>query len=257
MRRALAALWLCGALAGTLAGAAEAACRQALALGLDVSGSVDAREYRLQLDGLAAALRDEEVQRAFLAMPQAPVRLLVFEWAGLADQRRLAGWRSIEDARDLEAVARRLEATGSIHEDPATAIGSAMLHGAMLLDQQAECWAKTLDISGDGPSNRGPHPGDLRAGEFDGITVNALVIGPGSRANTTKDLTGVLTLEAYYRTHVLRGRDAFVETARDFEDFADAMRRKLLRELAVPVLSQGMTGKPRPGGSLPMRSGDQ
>ncbi|SHM00189.1 Protein of unknown function [Roseovarius litoreus] len=242
MRAALAALWLCAALAA----GAQAACRQALALGVDVSGSVDAREYRLQLDGLAAALRDAQVQRAFLAMPQAPVRLLVFEWAGLADQRRLAGWRSIDSAQDLEAVARRLESTQSVYEDPATAIGSAMLHGAMLLGEQAECWSRTLDISGDGPANRGPHPGDLRGGEFDGITINALVIGPGSRANTTKDLTGVLTLEAYYRAHVLRGRDGFVETARDFEDFADAMRRKLLREVAAPVLSQERTGGARP-----------
>lgn len=237
MRPMLAALWLCAALTE----GAQAACRQALALGVDVSGSVDAREYRLQLDGLAAALRDAQVQRAFLAMPQAPVRLLVFEWAGETDQRRLAGWRSIDRAQDLEAVAQRLEATQSVQEDPATAIGSAMLHGAMLLDEQAECWSRTLDISGDGPANRGPHPGDLRGGAFDGITINALVIGPGSRANTTKDLTGVLNLEAYYRAHVLRGRDAFVETARDFEDFAQAMQRKLLREVAAPVLSQDAT----------------
>jgi len=113
MRAALVGLWLCV----TLAPGAQAACRQALALGVDVSGSVDAREYRLQLDGLAAALRDAEVQRAFLAMPQAPVRLLVFEWAGLSDQRRLAGWRDIASAQNLEAVALRLEATQSVYED--------------------------------------------------------------------------------------------------------------------------------------------
>jgi len=243
MRAALVGLWLCV----TLAPGAQAACRQALALGVDVSGSVDAREYRLQLDGLAAALRDAEVQRAFLAMPQAPVRLLVFEWAGLSDQRRLAGWRDIASAQDLEAVALRLEATQSVYEDPATAIGSAMLHGARLLNGQTDCWARTLDISGDGPANRGPHPGDLRDAEFDGITINALVIGPGSRANTTKDLTGVLTLEQYYRAHVLRGRDAFVEPARDFEDFAQAMRRKLLREVAAPVLSRDVSDGARPG----------
>ncbi|MFC6686684.1 DUF1194 domain-containing protein [Jhaorihella thermophila] len=63
---------------------AAAACRHALALGLDVSGSVDGREYRLQLDGLAAALRDPRVKQALLAMPAAPVRIAVFEWSGPA-----------------------------------------------------------------------------------------------------------------------------------------------------------------------------
>ena len=235
MRAVCAALWLVWA-AG--AGWAEAACRQALALGLDVSGSVDGREYRLQLDGLAAALRDAQVRRAFLAMPQAPVRLIVFEWAGVAQQRRLAGWRTIESAADLEAVAARLEAAQSGYDDPATAIGAAMRHGAALLAQQAACWQKTLDISGDGPANRGAHPRDVGDAELAGITVNGLVIGPASRANTTKDLTGVKTLEAYYRAHVMRGQGAFVETATDFEDFARAMRRKLLREIAPAAVAR-------------------
>ena len=62
-----------------LAAPADAACRQALALGLDVSSSVDDTEYRLQLDGLAAALLKPEVRAAFLALPDAPVRLYVFE----------------------------------------------------------------------------------------------------------------------------------------------------------------------------------
>ena len=50
---------------------AAAACRQALAIGLDISGSVDEAEYRLQLDGLASALLNPDVQKAFLAIPGA------------------------------------------------------------------------------------------------------------------------------------------------------------------------------------------
>ena len=61
-------------LLGLGAGPADAACRLALALGLDVSGSVDAAEYRLQLDGVAAALTDEDVQAALFAMPGAQKR---------------------------------------------------------------------------------------------------------------------------------------------------------------------------------------
>lgn len=222
---------------GLSVSAAQAQCRQALALGVDVSGSVDGREYRLQLDGVASALRDPDVRRAFLAMPQVPVRLLVYEWAGQGQQRILAGWHAIENAVDLDRIAQRLETTTSLYDDPATAIGTAMLHGAELLARQPDCWQKTLDISGDGPANRGPHPRDIADTDLGGITINALVIGPNSRANTTKDLSNVKTLEAYFQAHVIRGRGAFVETAQDFDDVARAMRRKLLREVASPALS--------------------
>ena len=77
------------AILGLLPMSGEAACRQALALGLDVSGSVDDREYRLQTDGLAGALLRGDVQDAFLAFPEAPIRVFVFEWAGAGNQRVL------------------------------------------------------------------------------------------------------------------------------------------------------------------------
>ena len=80
---------LCKALAALLfrfgsraAAAQAAACRQALALGLDVSGSVDEAEYQLQLQGLAAALVSDDVRASLMRLPDAPVRILVFEWSG-------------------------------------------------------------------------------------------------------------------------------------------------------------------------------
>lgn len=226
------------AIAG-LAQGAEAACRQALALALDVSGSVDAQEYRLQVDGLAMALGDAAVQEALLQFPQAPVRLMVFEWSGFHYQRILINWQEIAGPPDIARVITALRQTqaGRI-DDPSTAIGPAMLFGANALGTQHDCWQRTLDISGDGPANFGPHPRDLTGAALAGITVNALVIGPDSRANTTKNLKNVKTLEAYFRSFVIRGPGAFAETARDYADFADAMRRKLIRELDAPVLSR-------------------
>ncbi len=96
---------------GLWAAGAQAQCRQALALGLDVSGSVDSIEYRLQLDGLAGALLRPEVQQAFLSFPASPVRLYVFEWAGTGSQRQLLPWTSIESAGDLIGIADILRAT--------------------------------------------------------------------------------------------------------------------------------------------------
>lgn len=235
MALCLCALWCAGA---------QAACRQALAVGLDVSGSVDTTEYRLQLDGLAAALEDAEVQAAFLAMPQAPVRLMLFEWSGLRDQRILADWQTITAGAQLSAIAADLRRTGiGRAKDPSTAIVAAMVFGARAALDQAACWQKTVDISGDGPGNIGRHPRDLTEADLGAVTINGLVIGPQSRANTSKNLQNVKSLEGYYRNFVLRGPGAFAEVARDHADFAAAMKRKLIREIQAPILS-GMT---RPG----------
>jgi len=67
-----------------------------------------------------------------------------------------------------------------------------------------------------------------------GITVNGLVVGPQARANISKDLSQVISMQAYYRRHVIRGPGAFVETASDYQDFAAAMQRKLEKEMAAP-----------------------
>ena len=89
-------------------GLGQAECRQALALGMDVSGSVDAGEYRLQTDGLAAALLAPDVQAAFLAVPEAPVRLMIYEWSGVQDQRVLLDWAEIDSVARLAEAASRL-----------------------------------------------------------------------------------------------------------------------------------------------------
>ncbi len=235
-------------LLGLISGHATAECRQALALGLDVSGSVDAAEYRLQLDGLAAALSDSEVQNALLSTPKVPVRLMVFEWSGLYEQRQLIDWVALDTPEAIQTVISHLLTTRGAHiNDPSTALGAAMLYGAQALAGQPECWAKTLDLSGDGPANVGVHPGDITDATLDDVVINGLIIGADARANTTKNLSNVKTLEDYYQSFVLRGPGAFSEVAVDYADFAETMRRKLLREIAPPALS-GLS--PAPGHAI-------
>lgn len=217
---------------------AQTACRQALALGLDVSGSVDTREYRLQTDGLAEALRDPDVQAAFLALPSLPVRLMIFEWSGQTDQRVIIPWTDVHDSAELWRIAGILNGmTKAGSQDGATAISSAMVFGARSLQAQGDCLQWTLDLSGDGPANTGRHPRDVDDSALEGVTINGLVLLPFSRANITKNLTNVKTLEDYYHDFVLRGPGAFTEKASSFDDFGDAMRRKLIRELQMQNLS--------------------
>nr|WP_254899135.1 DUF1194 domain-containing protein [Thalassococcus arenae] len=224
---------MAGLLALGLAGPADAACRQALALGLDVSGSVDSLEYRLQADGLAAALENPDVQAALFSMPGAPVVLAVYEWSGPEAQRLLVGWTEIAGPEALAAVTARLRAADRGIGAFSTAIGSAKAFGAALLAERRDCWKRTLDLSGDGKSNTGPRPQDVRPG---GITVNGLVIGQPETGG--REPPGVAELGAYFRAYVLEGDDAFLEIALGFEDFEAAMTRKLLRELEVMVVSR-------------------
>lgn len=217
---------------------ARSACRQALLLGLDVSGSVDSHEYRLQLGGLAAALRHPEIVKAFTSMPATPVHLAVFEWSAPSYQRLLLNWTAITDEAILTTIAARLDTTTRNEAPPGTALGTAMLRGANLLAEQKDCWKYTLDISGDGKHNQGPHPRDVQQMlKTRSLTINALVIGADTVGIGDQRQVEIGELVSYFSAWVIVGPNAFVETALGFEDYEAAMVRKLKRELESPVLS--------------------
>lgn len=229
-----------------LAGAAQAGCRQALALALDVSGSVDMREYRLQLGGLRTALMDPRVKAALLSYPQAPVEVLVFEWSGPLDQTLLVPWTPIRSEAQLLEVVALLQDTDRRAATPGTALGTAMQIGAAHLMARSNCARLTLDISGDGKSNLGPRPQDTRkALEGTGITINGLVIGSAQAGYALRD-SEIAELSAYFQANVILGKDAFVQTALSYDDYADAMARKLIREIETLILSDLNPRQPRP-----------
>ncbi|MEP1768621.1 MAG: DUF1194 domain-containing protein [Sulfitobacter sp.] len=225
-------------LAGLLALTASTAaayepCRQALALGLDVSGSVDAREYRLQISGVAQALNSTAVRAALMEHLQTPVELLIYEWSGPQDMQTLVPWTRISGPAPLQAVIDQLHATERRDEaTPGTALGVAMMRGAQHLAQRQACWRKTLDISGDGKNNLGPRPRDIKHQLVQAeITINGLVVGAEADAAATQELG------RYFHTEVILGPEAFVEIATGFEDYATTMEDKLLRELRSLILS--------------------
>ncbi|GHF73529.1 DUF1194 domain-containing protein [Seohaeicola zhoushanensis] len=218
--------------------AQEAPCRQALALGLDVSGSVDSAEYALQLRGLANALRHPEVVAALLAEPSAPVEIAVYVWSGPGYQRLIADWVRITGPADIVALAGQVLAAARHSAPPETALGRTMAFGAALLGQRQGCWKRTLDISGDGKNNAGPRPEAVRAtlaGE--GITINGLVIGSDARRGGDMRYVEIGELAAYFQAYVILGPDAFVETALGYANYEAAMVRKLKRELEGLALS--------------------
>jgi len=215
-------------------------CRQALALGLDVSGSVGAEEWRLQIEGLAQALEDPDVRGAFLALDGAPVYLMVYEWAGDTAPRDLVTWRAITSHADLAQVSAQLRAQHRTPHALGTAMGQAMLYGGRKLSEIEKCWRYTLDISADGPSNVGPRPQDVRMSpELAQITINGLAVA----STVTRDDTGtagrdLARLGRYFQGAVISGFSAFVEQATSYSDYANAMRRKLLKELETVAIGQ-------------------
>lgn len=223
---ACAATLLAAPLAAPLG--AQEECRLALQLGLDVSASVDAAEYRLQVDGLASALIDPTVTDAFLSGP-GPVALSIFEWSGRFQQEVLVDWTMIQSEADLLAIAERIVGRGRGSQDFPTALGYALGFASTRFLEAPPCLFQTLDMSGDGQNNDGFPPGAAYEHfEFDNITVNGLPIGGASRE-----------IEDYYLSQVIRGPGAFVEFAATHQDFAETMRRKLERELRSMILGSG------------------
>jgi hypothetical protein len=104
---------------------AQQECRLALLLGMDVSASVDAAEYQLQIEGLAAALIHPSVVEAALS-GTGPVALSIYEWSGRFQQDVLVDWTLVQSEADLTGIAERVLRATRNHEDFPTALGYAL-----------------------------------------------------------------------------------------------------------------------------------
>jgi len=193
------------------------ACQLALVLAVDVSGSVDAREFDIQMNGLAAALRDGIVIEA-LTEQNAMVTLI--QWTGSSRQRQTVPWAEMRRAADVLAFAEAVAQDARIWRNYSTAIGEALVRAEQALAQVPQCRRKVIDVSGDGISNEGVPPAERRPWlSRAGITVNALAI-----ETDDTDLT------AWFFENLIHGEGAFVMTADGFEDYPAQIKRKLQRE---------------------------
>lgn len=217
---------------------ALANCRLALALGLDISSSVDQDEDKLQRLGLANALVSPEVMAAILSTPGQSVALAVFEWSGRYQQDLTLDWRLLTSQADVLAAAETIRTSRRRYAEFPTALGFALGYAAGVLAQAPPCLFQTLDISGDGVNNDGFRP-ELAYRNFplDEVTVNGLAIG-----GQEDDLQG------YYRRELIKGPGAFVEVAQSFSDYERAMQRKLVRELETRAIGALDHPRSRRGG---------
>ncbi len=219
---------------------AQTACRQALALGLDVSSSVDRKEYDQQMKGLAEAFLNRDVQEILLASPGTPVAVAVFEWGGHNDQKLLMDWQLIKGPADIQRVVDLFLNKKVFVRTSLTAMGRAITYGANLLTQSPECWQLTLDISADGKNNEGYGPLLAKLHPVYGqATVNGLIIGSPEGSGQDRTHARVTEMVNYFKLQVIHGPGSFVQVARGYEDYGAAMTEKLLRELQIAVSRVG------------------
>jgi hypothetical protein len=204
-----------------------------LALAVDVSLSMSPAELEVQRRGYAAALTDDRVIQAIEQGAHGRIAITYFEWAGHTTQRVVVPWTVIASREDAERVAWQLSAN-----PPAgarrTSIAGALQFGADLFAESGFRGAKrVIDISGDGPNNEGPPIEKMRNTVLrQGITINGLPL------MTNRGLTSVYDirdLDRYYADCVIGGPGAFMIPVNDWSQFPEAVRRKLVLELAAPA----------------------
>ena len=198
------------------------ACDLALVLAVDVSGSVDRAEYRVQMDGLAAALRDGIVAEALVSQS---AQVTLVQWSGSTRQRQTLPWTAMHDPADVAALADAIARDPRLWRNYSTAIGEAVSLALDLFETGPDCRRRVIDVSGDGVSNEGPMPDSQRDRlTAAGVVVNALAIE-----------TDATDLTAWFFENLIHGEGAFVITANGFEDYPAQIRRKLQRETTRQV----------------------
>jgi hypothetical protein len=235
-RTSSAAPWL-WALAGAfvlvfLAAPARAETRVdlELVLAVDASRSIDAFEYRLQRMGYAKALTHPAVVGAITSGPLRRIAISYVEWSGAVQQATLVGWTIIDGKASAAKFARKLT------NAPRRFLGGTSISGAigyayrMFENNGIRGARRVIDISGDGPNNRGVPVAMARdMAVRAGITINGLAIlnDRPSRPPWPEE-----PVDVHYKTKVIGGPGAFMMVVKGFDAFAAAIRNKLIREIA-------------------------
>ncbi len=209
-----------------------------LLLAVDTSISVSREEYQLQIQGLAQAFQDPRVLAAIGETGDRGIAVSVVQWASHAEQYLAVEWTKVRNAEDALRISEGISSMPRRFAGYGTAITSALRFCARaFFGNGFEAWRRVIDVSGDGSDNRGPLPDATRDTAVRiGITINGLAI-----RNEEPNL------EFYYRQHVIGGPGAFVMTADDYHDFADAVVVKLIREISQVPIATAPKGPPLPG----------
>jgi hypothetical protein len=223
-------LLFASAVAGAAAAPATPVAVQ-LVLAVDVSGSVDQTRFELQRGGYAAAFRSPAVQQAIRSTATGSIAVAMLQWTGPALHVVAVDWTLIDDAASAERFADAIARAPRALFGGGTSISGAIDYSlTMLARSPFPALRHVIDVSGDGANNRGRPAEDARD---EAVGANVVI-------NGLPILALEPDLDVYYRQNVIGGAGAFVIAARSYEEFAQAIRSKLITEIAVT----GVPGSP-------------
>ena len=201
-----------------------------LVLAVDVSYSMDMDELAIQREGYAQAIISKEFLQALKTGPHGKIAVTYFEWAASTDQKIIIPWRVIDGPESADAVANEIMRT-PIRRASRTSISGAINFAMPLFEENPyRGLRRVIDISGDGPNNNGMPVLTARDAALEkGITINGLPIMVKEPSYSTMDIDN---LDFYYEDCVIGGPGAFVVTIKDRDKFKEAIRTKLLLEVA-------------------------
>ena len=196
-----------------------------IVLAVDASGSMDPMEREIQRRGYVEALRHPDLMRAVSAGWHGRIALTYFEWAGQVRPGTVIPWRLIDSPEAAAAMADEIDAIRA-PTWRGTSISRAIDFAVDLLEGSEFAASKrVIDISGDGPNNIGaPVTLSRDRAVANGIVVNGLPV-------IIRPSRGVLELDRYFEDCVIGGQGAFVLVVREPQEFAFAIRRKLILEI--------------------------
>jgi Protein of unknown function (DUF1194) len=201
-----------------------------LILAVDVSYSMDMDELAIQREGYAEAIVSKEFLQALKSLPNGRISVTYFEWAASSDQKIIIPWRVIDGPETADAVANEIMKT-PIRRASRTSISGAINFAMPLFDENPyKGLRRVIDISGDGPNNNGSPVTIARDAALEkGITINGLPIMVKEPSYSTMDIDN---LDWYYEDCVTGGPGSFVVSIKDRSQFKQAIRTKLLLEVA-------------------------
>ena len=203
-----------------------------LVIATDTSPSIDTQEARLQRQGIATAFRSPEIIRAIQNGSLGKIAVAYIDWSSAPFNRLVLDWRVVKDKASAEDVAATLLKVPLTYGNGTSVSGALQIAARMMETNRLEGTRRTIDISGDGPNNRGMTVIDARDDIVArGITINGLPIityeyGVGDWG------AYYLEIDKYYANCVIGGRGSFSLPAQGFQDFANAVRRKLVLEIS-------------------------
>lgn len=201
-----------------------------LILAVDVSYSMDMDELAIQREGYAQAINSKEFLQALKSLPNGKIAVTYFEWAASSDQKIIIPWRLVDGPETADAVANEIMKT-PIRRASRTSISGAINFAVPLFDENPfHGLRRVIDISGDGPNNNGaPVAGARDAALEKGIIINGLPIMMKEPSYSTMDIDN---LDFYYEDCVIGGPGSFVVSIKERDKFKEAIRAKLLLEVA-------------------------